>query len=231
MPDSWTVRIGVTQATVTFHFRQSALIRRHDCSCDRNRLHRATERTKEMDMVRHHHRVVPAIALAVAFATAAPALAEPHASSPPTAPAPHGVYIRAEKTVATSGSNGPVVATSAPSTGSDVLSGHGYVNPGPAIATSAPSTGSDVLSGHGYVNPGPVVSTSAPSPGSDVLSGHGYVNPTAPATVVRTVAPSNGFDWGDAAIGAGAAIVLLLVVGAGAFGVTSGRRHAAGSAA
>ena len=142
-------------------------------------------------MVRHY-RFVPAIALAVVFATAAPALAQPNVSSSPSASSTPATscsgacstgYIRAEKTVSTAGANGPLVASS------------------------------------------------TASRGSDVLSGHGYVNPTAPATIVRTVAPSDGFDWGDAGIGAGAALVLLLVIGAGVFGVTNSRRHAASSAA
>ena len=45
------------------------------------------------------------------------------------------------------------------------------------------------------------------------------VSPTAPA-----VESGNGFDWGDAMIGAGGAVALIAVVGAGGVTVRS-RRH------
>jgi hypothetical protein len=44
----------------------------------------------------------------------------------------------------------------------------------------------------------------------DVCSGHGYGPVSAPATVVRVVAPDGGFDWGDAGIGAGSMLALTL---------------------
>jgi hypothetical protein len=57
----------------------------------------------------------------------------------------------------------------------------------------------------------------------DVCSGRGYGPVSAPATVVRVVAPGSGFDWGDAGIGAGGAIVLVLI-GTGAALATTSRR-------
>ena len=47
-------------------------------------------------------------------------------------------------------------------------------------------------------------------------------HPTQP-TVVRVVAHNDGFDWGDAAIGAGAAAAILLIIVGGA-GATTARR-------
>ena len=49
-----------------------------------------------------------------------------------------------------------------------------------------------------------------------------YGSPKTPATLVRVVSPTGGFDWGDAAIG-GAAGFMLSVIGLG--GVAIGRRR------
>ena len=57
----------------------------------------------------------------------------------------------------------------------------------------------------------------------DVCSGHGYGPVSAPATVVRVVAPNGGFDWGDAGIGAAGAIVLMLIGTSGVLAATHGR--------
>jgi hypothetical protein len=45
--------------------------------------------------------------------------------------------------------------------------------------------------------------------------------------VVRVVHHDNGFDWGDAGIGAGGAIVLVLLLGAGALGAIALHRRGA----
>jgi hypothetical protein len=80
-----------------------------------------------------------------------------------------------------------------------------------AIANTSASGWScgDVCSGHGYGYEGVALSTADPASCGDACSGHGYAPVNTPATVVRVVAPSGSFDWGDAAIGAGAAVVLV----------------------
>jgi hypothetical protein len=59
----------------------------------------------------------------------------------------------------------------------------------------------------------------------DVCSGHGYGPISTPSTVVRVVAPNGGFEWGDAGIGAAAAIALIAFALAGTRAATNGRRH------
>jgi hypothetical protein len=43
--------------------------------------------------------------------------------------------------------------------------------------------------------------------------------------VVRVVTPKDGFDWGDAGIGAGGAVVLMTLAGGSALAVTAARRR------
>jgi hypothetical protein len=43
----------------------------------------------------------------------------------------------------------------------------------------------------------------------------GYVTATSGPNVVHATSPSDSFDWGDAAIGAGAAILVVLLIGGG----------------
>ena len=62
----------------------------------------------------------------------------------------------------------------------------------------------------------------SPVPCGDVCSA-GYPGLGTPATVVRTVVPGGGFDWGDAGIGAGATIVLILIGTGGALATTNRR--------
>jgi hypothetical protein len=47
-------------------------------------------------------------------------------------------------------------------------------------------------------------------------------------TVIQVAAPSGGFDWGDAGIGAGATLALVTVAAGGAIAIGNrhGRRHA-----
>jgi hypothetical protein len=49
----------------------------------------------------------------------------------------------------------------------------------------------------------------------DVCSGHGYGSVGVPSTVVRTISSDSGFDWGDAGIGAGGALGLVLAATGG----------------
>jgi hypothetical protein len=57
---------------------------------------------------------------------------------------------------------------------------------------------------------------------------------SAPApTVIHVAAPSTGFDWGDAGIGAGATLAFVTVAAGGAIAIghRRGRRHAHRTAA
>jgi hypothetical protein len=81
-----------------------------------------------------------------------------------------------------------------------------------ASTHSQPSSGlcSEACSGHGYSTVHLTTATPASTgPRSEVVSGGGYGPVSAPATVVRVVVPSSGFDWGDAGIGAGSILVLI----------------------
>jgi hypothetical protein len=99
---------------------------------------------------------------------------------------------------------------------------------------------SEVCSGGGYLAVQPASVTPArtgaalphdPRPRSEAVSGAGYANPSVPSTAVRVVAPSGGFHWGDAGIGAGGAVVLTMLVLGGVLGATSIRRRASGGPA
>ena len=100
----------------------------------------------------------------------------------------------------------------------------------PPATTSTPadtSLCSEVCSASGYVSTSPTLTTTANSgPRSEVVSGNGYGSTTAPPTVVRVVAPGSGFDWGDAGIGAAAALVLTVLLFGGGIAATNSRRRA-----
>jgi hypothetical protein len=66
---------------------------------------------------------------------------------------------------------------------------------------------------------------SGQSPKSEVVSGQGYTSPNAAPTNVVIAPSSNGFDWGDAAIGAGGALALTMLAAGGVFAATNGRRR------
>ena|ERR1035438_2615771 len=92
---------------------------------------------------------------------------------------------------------------------------------------SQPSSGpcSEVCSAHGYSTVQLTTATPASTgPCSEVCSGGGYGPVSAPATVVRVVAPGNGFDWGDAGIGAGSTLALTLIGLGGVLAATNRRR-------
>ena len=94
----------------------------------------------------------------------------------------------------------------------DVCSGHGYGSV--AVTTRTPPSSAlcgDVCSGHGYGSV--AVTTHTPASSAlcgDVCSGHGYGSVGLTTMVVRPGAANQGFDWADAAIGAAAAIGLIL---------------------
>jgi hypothetical protein len=148
-------------------------------------------------MTRHHNRLVRAAALTLALTAvaAAPALASPAHASP-----------------------GPC---------SEACSGGGYgtglSRPAATPTSTQPrqiaSTGpcSEVCSGRGYGSrvTRPAATPTSSGPGSEVSSTNGYDFARVPATVVRTSSGDSGFDWGDAGIGAGAALGLMLAATGG----------------
>ena len=94
---------------------------------------------------------------------------------------------------------------------SEVCSGGGYA------AAGNPAPCSEVCSGGGYG------SVSQPSRTPD----HSSTSNTAriPPTAVRVVTPSAGFHWGDAGIGAGGMLALIVIGLGGALTLTHRRNH------
>jgi hypothetical protein len=171
-------------------------------------------------MSHHHHRITPAVALTIALAaaTASTALADPaplaraeaaiaNASAPPSA----GSGPCSEVCSGGAGSYGSLNQPARTQDESGATLPH---DPRPrSVALASGSNGS--------------VNATARTPASpvscgDVCSSHGWPV-SAPATVLRIAAPSAGFDWGDAGIGAGATIALMLI-GTGGVLATTHRR-------
>ena len=146
-------------------------------------------------MVRHHHRIVPAIALTLALAAAAPASARLELNPPP-------------------GAGEPSTAAST-NLCSEVCGASGYTAATQLAVASAERGASSGSNG----------------PRSEVVSGGGYSNPSGFPTVVRVVAPTGGFDWGDAGIGAGGAFAMMMLLIGGVLGATNVRRRTARSTA
>jgi hypothetical protein len=158
-------------------------------------------------MIRQQHLIRGTIALAAALS----------ASLAPAAWADPAPLVKAEATISANSQSSTAVRP----------------NPDEQTASNAPAiteaSCGDVCSSHGY---GPVsVTTRAPAtvaPCGDVCSGHGYgpVNVSTraiPSVRPPAAAPSSGFDWGDAGIGAAGAIVLVLI-GTGGVVATTNRR-------
>jgi hypothetical protein len=111
--------------------------------------------------------------------------------------------------------------------GSEVPAGLAGMSPSQPAATSTSTqprtriadTGpcSEACSGGGYGSrvTRPAATPTSTGPGSDVSSTNGYDFTRVPATVVRTVSGDSGFDWGDAGIGAGGALGLMLAATGG----------------
>ena len=149
-------------------------------------------------MIRHHQRIARAAALTLALTAIA---ASPASATPPPA------------------SPGPC---------SEACSGDGY-GPGPSRPAATPTNTqprlkianpgpcSEVCSGSGYDSRAsrPAATPTTIGPGSDVSSTNGYDFARVPPTVVRIVSGDSGFDWGDAGIGAGAALGLMLAATGG----------------
>ena len=163
-------------------------------------------------MVRQPHRIAAALALTLALAaTVAPtAWADP----PPLAhmesaiAANHG---QSSTWVVRPNPDQQVIANASPQSSgpcSEVCSSDGHGYPGASQSFATPNDAGATLP-H---NP-------LPRPLSNA-------NPTSttPTAIVRSTS-DGGFDWGDAAIGAGAAVILLAVGVAGAWAATSSRKR------
>ena len=164
-------------------------------------------------MFRHHRRLAAPIALALALAAAAPAAARPEL----------------EPTAGTANPSVPVNTSLC----SEVCGAGGYVaaDAGGNFAHN-PTAGSVAQAGAGYgYGSSPTASTGSTSPRSEVVSAGGYGNPNVRATVVRVVPSGDGFDWGDAGIGAGGALALMTLAIGGALGASSIRRRGTRTAA
>jgi hypothetical protein len=93
--------------------------------------------------------------------------------------------------------------------------------------STIPATASSTAAGPAANDASPSTPTTS-GPRSEVVSGGGYGSGTAAPTIVRVVDGNSGFDWGDAAIGAAAGIVLSMLGLGGAHGVSQYRtRHTA----
>ena len=160
-------------------------------------------------MLRHHHRFIAAIALALALAAAAPAAARPI-----RVPRPSSVP------------SGTAASTDACS---KVCLANGYATRALWIGPSA-ELGATLPHNPRGRSEDPADKV-AFSPRSDVVSSGGYASPTPHASVVRVAAPSRGFDWGAAGIGAAAAVALMVLTLLAALRTTSIRRHASRTAA
>jgi hypothetical protein len=172
-------------------------------------------------MVRHHHRLAPAVALTLALAAAAPASARlelnpPASSAAPSTPASTNLCSEV------CGASGYTAATQPPgaSAGRGAALPHDPRPRAQALAGAATGSGSSTTASSGFSGPR-----------SEVVSAGGYSNPSAPQTVVRVSAPSGGFDWGDAAIGAGGAVALTMLLIGGVLRTTNIRHRGTGSSA
>ena len=140
-----------------------------------------------------HHRITTTIALALALA----------ATAAPVASANPAPLAQAEAAIANASPHGQ------PSSGpcSEVCSGGGYRS----VSQPAETPGDS-----GATLP------HDPRPRSIALSS-AYKTASIPPTLVRVAAPGNGFDWGDAGIGAGGTLALTLIALGGVLAVTNRR--------
>jgi hypothetical protein len=83
------------------------------------------------------------------------------------------------------------------------------------IASTGPCSEACSGGGYGPRTSRPAATPTGTGPGSDVSSTNGYDLARVPPTVVRIIPRDSGFDWGDASIGAGAALGLVLAATGG----------------
>jgi hypothetical protein len=170
----------------------------------------------------HHRPLAPALALALILAAAAPAYARfelnTQANTAPPTSGPHNADLCSE-----------VCAAGGYTTQTGAVLAH---DPRPRSVALAGDSSTGATLSHDPRARAVALAGGAASGGSvpirsEVVSGAGYASAAAPATAVRVVHHDNGFDWGDAGIGAGGAVALMLLLGAGALGTVGIRRRAA----
>jgi hypothetical protein len=179
-----------------------------------------------------HHRVAPFVALTLAFTAS---FARTASADPQPLAKAEAVIAAAQSRVSTAIRPNPdeQVATASGTTGpcSEVCSGAGYTSTGlPLIDQSgaifphasrprplAPSERqitslAEIQKGaqNAGLHPGAFGATEAAG---------------TPSIVVRATAPNDGFDWGDAGIGAGGTLALTLIGVGGVLALTNHRNH------
>ncbi|MEA2160018.1 MAG: hypothetical protein QOD66_2398 [Solirubrobacteraceae bacterium] len=171
-------------------------------------------------MVRHHHRTMPAIALTLALAGASSASARLELNPPPSAAQPSAA-VSTKLCSEVCGAGGYTAAI--PQTAALAATG--------AALAHDPRPRSQAISGAASASRiSTIASSRSTGPRSEVVSGGGYTNPSYVPTVVRVAAPTGGFDWGDAGIGAGGALAMMILIG-GFVGATNVRHRATRSTA
>ena len=106
-------------------------------------------------------------------------------------------------------------------------------NPGEQIVTTQAIQTASGPTGDAAVRPNPDEQTATGAmagggPGSEVIDNGGYGRAVVRPVVVGVAKPKGGFDWGDAGIGAGAAIGLALLGVAGGFALFQRRARRSG---
>jgi len=162
-------------------------------------------------MIHEHHRitsaVVVALALAASIAPAASADPQPLASAE-AAIAAHGRATTAVRPNPDEQTLTQATVNSGPC--SEVCSGGGYGLASSSSAESGARLPHNPLARTGLL---------AHQANQEVAATH------TPA-VVHVTAPSTGFDWGDAGVGAGGMLALILIGSGGVLAVTRRRSHA-----
>ena len=115
------------------------------------------------------------------------------------------------RTTATAAAIVSLVAASAPAAGARLADLAPADRQAPAVVYSRPDK-SMVYSGPDE----PMLPTSA-------TAGGDFLAPAAPPAVVQVQAPQNGFDWGDAGIGAAGGVALALLGVGGALAISQHR--------
>jgi hypothetical protein len=170
----------------------------------------ATEDIGGVEMIHQHHRIASAVALAFALA----------ASIAPAASADPQPLARAEATIA-AGGQAPTAAR--PNPDEQTLT--------QATANSGPC--SEACSGSGYDLAGTSSVESGARLPHNPLAGTGLLSQqpsrlvaaTRTPAVVHVTAPSGGFDWGDAGVGAGGMLALILIAAGGVLTMARRRTH------
>ncbi len=165
-------------------------------------------------MLRHHHRIAPVLALTAALVLAAPAASATLRPDPRATVADgnsSSSTIPCSRTCVQAGGHAPAaeLGFNRSSVARAPAAQLGFNRSSAAQAPAAQLGFNDSSVGQGR--------------GTEAVSGSDYPNPIALATK-RGVRPE-GFDWGDAGIGAGGALgLMMLVVGTVLFAIKARQR-------